>query len=391
MRILFTHRYFWPDTPPYAAMLRTIADGVADRRHEVHVFSSKPSYRHSASAATREMLGELLIRRTWVFSENRANPVIRMLNVLLYCAGLVVHVLRVRPDVVTASTFPPVLAAWSASLAARSIGARFIYHMQDIHPEVSKYSGGPLGRGLPFRLLTWLDNQTLRRASAIVVLSEDMADTLRRRQISNLPIRVINNFLLDSFDEVTLPPPSLRKSAGKRRVIFAGNLGRFQNLPVLTEGIARCFENHPELELFFLGDGAALPDLRARWDGHEQVKFGPFLPFAQARILIAEADVGLVSLTPNMYRVSYPSKVLTYLGLGLPVLALVEPNSSLARSITESGIGVIPDSNCPHDVSVALEKLLQRSGTRARVTQWHQENATAEKVLEHWRAILAQV
>ena len=388
MKLLLTHRYFWPDTAPYAAMLRSIAEGLAEAGHEVRVFASRPSYRGSASAPAREILGKLRVRRTWVFRENRANPIIRALNVLLYCGGLFVHILRTRPELVTASTFPPVIAGWSASLAAHVVGARFIYHMQDIHPEVSKYSGGWLGRGLPLRLLTWLDNQTLRRASAIVVLSEDMANTLRARGVGDLPTHVINNFLLDSFDDASPPTTELRKAPGKRRVIFAGNLGRFQNLLVLAEGVARCFDQHPEVELFFLGDGAALPDLKARWSGHPQVRFGPYLPFAQARALIAESDVGLVSLTPDIYRVSYPSKVLTYLGLGVPVLAVVESTSMLAHAIRSNGLGTVPDAPTPIAIGDALHMLLNDSNVRAKVRECHEKNTTVGSVLVNWRRLL---
>jgi len=388
MKLLLTHRYFWPDTAPYAAMLRSIAEELAGAGHEVHVFASRPSYRGSASAPAVEMLGKLRIKRTWVFAEDRANPLIRGLNVVLYCAALFVTILRTRPDLLTASTFPPVIAGWSASLAARLVGARFIYHMQDIHPEVSKYSGSWLGRGLPLRLLTWLDNQTLRRATTIVVLSDDMANTLRARSAGDLPIEVIGNFLLDSFVGSEPPPVELRKALGRRRVIFAGNLGRFQNLLLLAEGVASCLARHPEAELLFLGDGAALPELKARWSGNPQVRFGQFLPFAQARALIAESDVGLVSLTSDIYRVSYPSKVLTYLGLGVPILAVVESGSMLARTIRDNGLGTVPDTFTPAAIDAALEMLLGNSIPRAHVQKWHDENASADASLKHWRHVI---
>jgi glycosyltransferase involved in cell wall biosynthesis len=291
-------------------------------------------------------------------SEGRRNPLARFLNALIYCAALFFHILRARADVVTASTFPPVLAAWSASLAARLSGARFVYHVQDIHPEVSVYSGGRLGRGLPARLLTALDNQTLRRANAIVTLSEDMADTLRARGLGQLPITLINNPAFEPDGDPIAPPVDLIKSAGTTRVIFAGNLGRFQNLPLLTAGVAKCFAAHPELELLFLGDGVALPELKALWSNHPQVRFAPFLPFAQARDIIGGADIGLVSLNANIYRVAYPSKVSTYLDLGLRILALVEPESHLARGLVNRGAGAVPREPTPDAICAALETLL---------------------------------
>ena len=386
MKILLTHRYFWPDTAPYALMLRSIGEALAAAGHEVHIFASRPSYRAGQTAPRRERLGALEVRRCRVLPEGRRNPVFRLLNVFIYCTALFFRVLRLRPDVVSASTFPPVVAAWSAGLAARLVGAKFVYHMMDIHPEVSKYSGGRLGRGLAFKLLRWLDNQTLRRAAAIVVLSKDMENTLKARGLGVLPIHIINNFLLDDFDESQAPPAEYRKQAGKFRVIFAGNLGRFQNLDLLTEGVARAFAEHPELELFLLGDGAALPGLKAKWGDHSRIKFAPFLPFSQARALIEEADLGLVSLAPDIYRVAYPSKLLTYLGLGVPVLALVEPDSELAQELVGNGLGVVPTSSAPQAVAEAVEHAISAGACHDSLMRWSTEQGAKELVLAQWCA-----
>lgn len=359
MKVLLTHRYFVPDSSPYGVILHRIAQDLAAASHEVEVFTSIPSYgRNPAMAPRCEQLGAVAVRRVWVLSEASRNPLARFLNVLIYCVALFLHILRARADVVTTCTFPPVLAAWSASLAARLSGARFVYHLQDIHPEVSVYSGGLMGRGLPARLLTALDNQTLRRADAIVTLSEDMADSLRARGLGPLPITLINNPALEPDGDPIAPPPGLVKPAGVTRVIFAGNLGRFQNLPLLAEGVAQCFATHPELELMFLGDGIAVPELKARWGTHPQVRFAPFLPFAQARGIIGGADIGLVSLSANIYRVAYPSKVSTYLDLGLRILALVEPESQMARELEQRATGAVPRAPTPEAIGAALESLL---------------------------------
>ncbi len=172
-------------------------------------------------------------------------------------------------------------------------------------------------------------------------------------------------------------------------MIFAGNLGRFQNLPLLAEGVAQCFDDHPDLDLFFLGDGAAQADLMARWGDHPQVRFGPFLPFAQAKHLVAEASVGLVSLTPDIYRVAYPSKVLTYAGLGVPVLALVEPESHLAQGLESAGIGAVAQAATPEAIGAALRKLLNNPPSRDMVLAWYKDTADQRHVLDQWGAMIA--
>ena len=393
MRILLSHRYFWPDSAPYAFLLRAIGEDMASDGHEVHVFASKPSYRKTSAQTSpkTEKMGDLNVSRTWVFQEAGSHVIVRALNVFLYCLGLFFKTLRLRPDVVTASSFPPVFAGYAAGLGAKLTGAKFIYHMQDIHPEVSELSGGAMGRGIFAKIFRMLDNQSLRRASAIVVLSEDMAQTIRERNLGDLPIYVINNFALDSGEPLGTPPPEYAKPAGKRRVIFAGNLGRFQNLGVLSTGIARCFEAHPDLELFFLGDGKALKDLKEQWEGNPQVKFAPFLPLDQAKPLIAEAEVGLVSLSEGIYKVAYPSKLLTYLGLGVPVLALTEPVSELSRSLTQAGLAQVPASPAPEDIETALEALLKAPTKREEIVSWYDATFSRALSTQKWSQILDDI
>ena len=395
MKVLLTHRYFWPDSPPYAAILRSIGSGLVQDSHEVSVFSSIPSYRGKKKAPRHENLDGLKVSRCWVFPENKKNVLTRVLNVVLYCIALFWNIIRQKPDVVTASTFPPVVAGWSASLAAKIVGARFIYHMMDVHPEVSAFSGGRLGKGLPFRLLRWLDNQTLRRSAAIVVLSEDMAATLRARNLGDLPIHVINNFLLEDFDNKAPMQEAPSQESDRTRIIFAGNFGRFQDLPLLTEGVAICLERHPDLELLLLGNGADEAKLKSLWASHPQIKFSSFVPFSEAQSIITNADIGLVSIIPNVYRVSYPSKMLTYLGLGVPVLALVEPESHLAKAILSAKLGVIPSARTAQAIADALEALLANldlDGTReTAIEDWVQENGSRDAAIAKWQQVVAGI
>lgn len=393
MKVLLTHRYFVPDSSPYGAILHRIGKDLAAAGHEVEVFTSRPSYRQSPDKAPhRENMGDIAVRRIWVLSEASRHPLVRLFNLLLYCVALFFHTCRARADVVTAGTFPPVLAAWSASLAARLIRARFVYHVQDIHPEVSTYSNGRLGRGLPALFLRWLDNQTLRRADAIVTLSTDMENTLQARGLGKLPVHLLNNPALEPIESEIAPPAELIKPKGTVRLIFAGNMGRFQNLPLLADGVALCFDDYPNLELMFLGDGVALPDLKARWDNHPQVRFAPFMPFSQARSIIAGADIGLVSLCPNIYRVAYPSKITTYRELGLTVLALVEPESALVHELTESGSAIAPENKTPEAIAEALRTLLDRLETAPTAgLQSHNDNQPLSKAPASWASLLDEL
>ena len=379
--ILLTHRFYWPDTAPYALMLRSLGEHFEAEGFNVKVFSSVPSYRAVPDSENQtQMPNSPEVKRIWVFSNEKQNVLKRLFNAIWYCSRLFLHILLVRPDVVVASTFPPVLAAWMASIAARLVGTKFVYHLQDIHPEISEISGGFLGKPIPSRFLRWLDNQTLKRSAAIVVLSSDMASTLQSRDINPLPICVINNMALTAFDNVSdNPPVQYRKPVGNKRIVYAGNMGRFQNLEPIVEGISQVLDKFPNLDLLLLGDGVLLSTLKARWEGNPQVVFCPFLPYPVAKQLISESDIGLVSLSTGICKVAFPSKIVSYLDLGVPVLAVVEPDSFLARDLTDRNFGRVPANSTPSEVAATLEQMFEHppiiagrmfSDTRAIYNNW---------------------
>ena len=56
------------------------------------------------------------------------------------------------------------------------------------------------------------------------------------------------------------------------------------------------------------------------------------------------ADLGVVSLRPGVISSAYPSKTMTYLRHGCPILAFVEPESELATMVV-GGIGLAHQSD----------------------------------------------
>ncbi len=175
-RILAIHRYYWPDTPPYASLLRAIAREWTEQGHRVDVLTGQPSYKAETDVERRprnERVDGVTVRRV-AMRPDRSAAWRRPFNVVWFPFVVALRVLVGRRyDVVMCSTVPPVLLGWSVSAVARLRGARFVYHCMDLHPEIGRLSGEFAGPWL-YRLLGRLELSTCRRAAAIVVLSEDM-------------------------------------------------------------------------------------------------------------------------------------------------------------------------------------------------------------------------
>lgn len=395
MKVLLTHRYYWPDTPPYAYILREIAEDLA-KTHNVQIFSTMPSYSEGVKtpALRRETINGIDVMRMRVLPESKRNLMMRVINSLMYCLCLFWLVIRQKPDIVMAATFPPVLAGWSASFAAKLVGAKFVYHMQDIHPEVSMLQGGRMGKSPFAAVFRWLDNQTLRRADKIIVLSNDMKNTLVNRGLNiGQKIHLINNFLFESFETapVTLPP-ALEKPEGKTRVVFAGNMGRFQNLVPFIAAATLLEHKLPNLEFLFLGAGEAVNRLKQTAGNAGNIFFVDAVPYPIAKHVIANSDLGVVSLAHGITSVSYPSKTSVYLGLGLPLLTFVEKKSDLAEDVAQANLGLNIDSNDPEAISRELHLFLKdfsKKNHAAHVSAYFNKELQTPELLRKWRSVIS--
>lgn len=403
MRILAIYRHFWPDSPPYAAMLRTITAHLAAEGHDVHVLAEQPCYKttdRALSRPARERVDGVSVRRLGRLpGQNLA--LFGRLALLLFPARVVLAALLARLrgeryDLVWTATIPPGINGLAGRIAARLLGAKFLYHFQDIYPELQTNAGNWKKGGFLDRLVGAIDNGNANAAQAMIVLSGDMADTVAARGIERTKISIINNFMIDEFDGHATPeiPTNLQKSAGFT-AIFAGNVGRFQGLEAVVEAARTLATTAPEVEIFILGDGAAKASLQAQAKDLPNVRFHGHLPFESAQEVIAQADLGLVSVDAGIFRTAYPSKTLTYLGLGVPVLAVIEPQSELARTLTEQGLGYVAQGREPADIADAIEQAAsnrpQTHAMRDRAREYYAAHLSKDAVLAQWSALIAQM
>lgn len=344
MKILLVHRYFWPDTPPYASILRTIAEHLATEGHDMHVLTAQPSYggsdRHK-KAARLEELNDVTVKRVPLIRESKTQPIRRGINLGLFAIQVFFAVLRGDFDTVMAATTPPVFVALAARLAARLRGATFVYHMQDIYPEVlAANSGHQLNFGL--RLLRRIDALNTRHADRVVVLSTDMQSSLSQRGHAVEHTHIINNFVPDASHAPTSSPTVISPTIPDSfQVVFAGNLGNFQGLDEVIDAFHLLSERDVCAHLVLVGDGAAELDLRERAGAllDTTVFFNGRVSQGQAEEIIGVSDLALVTLNPGVIGTAFPSKTMTYLTSGTSVLAAVEEDSELATVLRESGAG----------------------------------------------------
>ena len=398
--VLAIHRYYWPDAPPYASILRAIVQHWRLKGFDTELLSTQPSYKLQANIAKRpkkELLDGTPVRR--IALPREGHKLVKPINMALFTIAVFVHVVRRRRDVVMCSTSPPVALGAAASLATRLRRGKFIYHCMDLHPEIGALSG-EFGNRFVYALLERIDRATCRRSTAIVVLSEDMKDSLLRRDSTiAAKIVVLNNFDLPDYDEAEASSAPAAGDSTRLRLVFTGNIGRFQGLEAVVEGLILAGRD-ADAELVFMGEGTAKAALETRAaqlpaGSRASITFLPHGTPTQARELMRTADLGLVTLTPEVIKFAYPSKTMTYLSEGLPLLVATETDSQLARTVSEERLGyVVPPLDVEAVASTIRMAADQRSDLAAMKATAHDYagvHFSQAQALDRWAQLLSQV
>jgi len=397
MRVLVVHRYYWPDKPPCAGIMRLIAKHLAADGHDVDVLTSQPSYRESSRQNRRqrvEQLDTVSVTRLSLPTE-AGSSVWRVVNALHLGFQTLLRSVFKKYDLVIVATVPPVLGGFFSALAAKITRARFIYYCMDLHPEIGCISGD-FANPMLFRVLQVFDDWACRQSMPVLVLSEDMRNTLRQRpRGGEYCIEVMNNFALP-FEHALTESAGLQmdKKNVRLRLIYAGNMGRFQSLGTLLDAMGR-LAYRKDIELVMMGEGVAKPELVAQQKKtNANVLFFDYQPVEVAKVAIQNADIGVVALIPGMYRYAYPSKTMGYLEQGRPILAMVETESELVMRMVEEGYGFSVPIGDPEALAELLVRLAEDSFWKGPMSQSafaaFEKYFSAPVVLAKWSQLVGQ-
>lgn len=403
MRILAIYRHFWPDTTPYARLLRSMLCEFTVHGHEADVFSAQPSYNGNdlPKQPSREKIDRVSVHRAGLIREQGiARRLAIAINQLLFLLKAIYFAIcrKGRYDLIIANCHPPVLMASALRLIKAITGTPYLLHYQDIHPEGAQIIGDIKSR-LVLRVANALDAAACRDASAIVTLSADMRNTLERRGIDR-HIDVINNFPLERYTSPGPLPRPFKKNpqqADPFRVLFAGNMGRYQRLELLVDAATILRDRH-DIQFVFLGSGGRMASLRNQAGTllEQTVYFVPQQPVEVAFACMQRSDLGVVSLAENIAHVSYPSKAMTYLEAGCRVLAICEQHSSLWADIVSAGFGLGPERLDAESLAQAIDhasriKLADPTAFREMVRHRSRKQFGKDQAILRWLHLLDSI
>jgi len=277
-----------------------------------------------------------------------------------------------RPDVILSSNDPlfakSVAAAW-----CRVKSTPWVFWLQDLYSVAMSTHArrrlGTAGRplGAAFRAL---ERQLLRDAAAVVAITDDFEQPLRRWGISSAKCHVIENWApLPELD--ALPKDNEWSRAhglhDKRVLLYSGTLG-LKHHPRLLLALAERFRSDPDVRVVVVSQGKGIDWLREELVARplDNLVLLPYQPYARLPEVLASADVLLVILQDDAGVFSVPSKVLSNLCARRPIVAAMPGANLGARTIERAGAGIVVAADDEEGLLAAADKLLSDPELRAR-------------------------
>jgi glycosyltransferase involved in cell wall biosynthesis len=273
------------------------------------------------------------------------------------------------PDVVISSNAPLDVQV-GAYQAARATTAAFIFWLQDVYSDaIARHLRRKLpGVGHLFSLrFISLERSLLRKADRVVAITDDFRPRLQEWKVKPDKVVTVENWApLDDIVPCPKDNPWAREHGLHDRpvILYSGTLGLKHNPALLLEVAKRLQAEQPEARLVVVSEGLGADWLRERSGGLETMVQLPFQPFDRVADVIGAADIVVAILEPDAGVFSVPSKVLSYLAAGRPIIGAIPVENLAARLIAQNRAGIVVSPLDPHALAVACIDLLQREDDR---------------------------
>ncbi len=343
MRILIVSQFYHPDITAAAFRIGETAEILRNLGHDVRVITTEP---HKSDAKVDEAddrsRGVLRVRVSSTEGGGTWRYVAHYLSFMSRSAWIGLSRLfgRWRPQVVWA-TSPPLFAGLTGWFLARINRCPLVFDVRDIWPESAVAAGQLSSTGFGFRVGKLLEKWLYDRADHITCVSSRMAAYIGTR--TSTGTSVIYNGVSASHARAA------SAAADRKRILYAGNLGRAQALDATIRGFAgianEATANGWTLE--FLGNGALKSELQAvaaKSGVEDRVAFHAAVTKDKAMDELARSAVLLISLKSDaVFDLTIPSKVFDYLAVGRPILFGINGEGRDILESTGANVGFAPN------------------------------------------------
>lgn len=367
MKIILVTITYPPEIGGAAHLIYELAHSLKTRGHDIRVLTGYPqynvkdipkAYRHGWRMD--EKIDGILIRRIRIPPLPRTSKIARGFEHFIFGLWLsTLFLFSPRADVALVFS-PPLPLAWLVSWAGRLRRIPVAVNIQDLFPREA-VELGMLTNPMLIRIFEGMERQVHRSASAVTVHSPGNKEHVVEHGGKPERVHVIYNWV---DTERIRPGPhdngfSRQHGLGDRFVVsYAGTMGWAQDMATIISSAAY-LQDYPDILFLLVGDGVEKEKGQARCQelGLMNVLWLPMQPWSVYPEVLSASDISMINLHPELRTPVVPSKLLSIMASGRPVVASLPVESDARRIIYEASCGISVDSGDCKALANAIQKL----------------------------------
>lgn len=372
MKLLLWSLYYAPEKTGIGPFNADLADFLSQRGHKITVlttFPFFPEWRKQQNDRGRLISHEthrgVVVHRTWTYVPARVNTISRIVHEFSFGVSSLIRAASLgRPDLILLVS-PPLSLGFCGWLGSKLLGASFVFHVQDLQPDAA-VKMGMLKNRFVARVLYGLEAFIYARAATVSGIIHGMLEAFSEKGVSARRRAYFPNWLhggaapaAPSAARITKVCEKYGIPAGKFVVLYSGNMGRKQGLEGIIEAARLCSSRGiTQIHFVMAGAGAVRDSLERELADQpcESLTLLPLLAEDDYHAMLHVAGVCVVAQVQGSGRLFFPSKLLTTLKHGRPVLAIADEESELTRAVRDGGFGlVVPPGSALGLIEALLE------------------------------------
>ncbi|MEG0314782.1 MAG: glycosyltransferase family 4 protein [Erysipelotrichaceae bacterium] len=388
MKILVVTQYYYPEQ----FRITDICEELAKNGHEVTVLTGLPNYPEGKILKDykwfrnrNQKIKNVIIKRTNLIGRG-SNPIKLCFNYLSFMinGSIRARLMIEKYDVVYCYQMSPITQMVAAINAKKHSKCKLVISCLDIWPESLK-SYGINENSFIYKQIGKFSSYLYRKCDKILVSSNGFTDYL----VTECKVKRENiSFLANHAENEYLTYSNAIHSRDKVKFLFAGNIGKAQNLQVIIKALSVVKPSSlNRIEVGILGDGSYMKELKKLVIENKlenSFKFYGRKPLSKIKKYYEDADVFLLTLEGGTFvSNTIPAKLQGYMGAGRPIAGCI--NGGSMDIIKEAKCGLCAEADDYKGLAEIFEKyicdssLLEEYGNNGR--EYFKENFTIEKFI----------
>ena len=367
-KILIHSIVFSPDGVSTAYLYNDIALKFKESGYDVAVLTTTPHYNVVESELKEQPLTKRAfglyyestfngIKVKHVYQNKYKSTLLRLLGFVYWHIVSFILALFEKNVNLILSPSPPLTIGFLNVIIAKLKGAKVIYNVQEIYPDLMIEEGG-LKSGLTISFLKWMERFVYNKSDAVTTIDEIFYNTIVSRFKDKSKLHVIPNFVdTDIYKPIDKSTLSLNKElfpdTDSIKIMYAGNIGFAQDWDPL---VALAVElRNDKVEFFVIGEGAEKERLLQEKANKQLDKLHilPYQPREMMPSLLAYSDIQFIFMSPDTEGHGFPSKVYTIMACAKPLVVISGKNTPI--------INFLKDKECAY---LLTERNLQANVTK---------------------------